>query len=60
MKQELVSNSYRVKLIEKNINTITVSLKKNDVILKEVDKFQDNARLFDRIGRMYVKYLIIK
>jgi len=52
MKQELVSNSYRVKLYEKNINTITVNLKKNDVILKEVDKFDEKTKLYDRIGRM--------
>ena len=52
MKQELVTNSYRAQMVEKNINTITVSLKKTDIVLKEVDKFEDKTRLFDRIGRM--------
>jgi chaperonin cofactor prefoldin len=40
------------KIIEKNYNTITVNLKKNEIVGKEMEKLEDNTKLYDRIGRM--------
>jgi chaperonin cofactor prefoldin len=52
LKQEIVQNSYKHKIIEKNVNTITVNLKKNDIIEKEIDRLDDATKVYDRIGRM--------
>ncbi len=52
LKQEIVQNSYMHKIIEKNYNTITVNLKKNEIVGKEMEKLEDNTKLYDRIGRM--------
>ena len=52
LKQEIVQNSYMHKIIEKNYNTITVNLKKNEIVGKEIEKLDENTKLYDRIGRM--------
>jgi chaperonin cofactor prefoldin len=53
MKQEIVNNSYKLKIVEKNVNTITVNLKKNDIVEKEIVNLDADTKVYDRIGRMY-------
>lgn len=52
MKQDIVNNSYKLKIVEKNVNTISVNLKKTEIVQKEIGNLEDSTRLYDRIGRM--------
>ena len=52
MKQEIVNNSYKLKIVEKNVNTISVNLKKTEIVQKEIGGLGDETRIYDRVGRM--------
>lgn len=52
MKQEIVNTSYKLKIVEKNVNTITVNLKKTEIVQKEIAGLDESTRVYDRIGRM--------
>ncbi len=55
-----MNNTYKLKIVEKNVNTLAVNLKKNEIVEKEITSLTDNTRLFDKIGRMYdIKIIII-
>lgn len=41
-----------MKIVEKQLNTINVSLKKNEIIDKEISSFDDQTKLFDKVGRV--------
>jgi hypothetical protein len=41
-----------LKIVDKNINTIAVNLKKNDIVNKEISNLNDSLKLYDRCGRM--------
>lgn len=52
MKQEIVNNSYKLRIVDKNVNTIAVNLKKTDIVLKEIENLKEETKIFDRVGRM--------
>jgi len=52
LKQELVNNTYKLKIVDKNVNTIAVNLKKNEIVSKEIISLPDNLKIYDRCGRM--------
>lgn len=56
MKQEIVNNSYKLKIVEKNVNTISVNLKKTEIVDKEIASLSDETKVYDRVGRMYILY----
>jgi chaperonin cofactor prefoldin len=52
MKQGIVNINYKLKLVEKNINTLSVNLKKTDIVEKEISALDEKTKVYDRIGRM--------
>jgi chaperonin cofactor prefoldin len=52
MKQEIVNTNYKLKIVEKNVNTIAVNLRRTEIVKKEIEKFDESTKLYDRIGRM--------
>jgi chaperonin cofactor prefoldin len=52
MKQEIVGSNYKLKIVDKNVNTIAVNLRKTDIVKKEMEKIEEDVKLYDRIGRM--------
>lgn len=52
IKQEVIADTYQMKIVEKQLNTINVSLKKNEIIDKEISSFDDQTKLFDKVGRV--------
>ena len=55
----MVNNTYKLKIVDKNINTIAVNLKKNEIVNNEISNLEDNHKIYDRIGRMYVNIILI-
>lgn len=41
-----------MKIVEKQLNTIMVNLKKNEIVDKEVTGLSPEVKVYDRIGRM--------
>lgn len=41
-----------MKIVEKNVNTLAVNLKKNEIVEKEISSLVDDTKLYDKIGRM--------
>jgi prefoldin subunit 1 len=54
IKQEIVNNSYKLKIVEKNVNTIAVKIKKNDIVGKELENLSKETKVYDRVGRLFV------
>ena len=52
LKQDIINNTYKLKIVEKNVNTIAVNLKKNEIVGKEISSLDDNTKLYDKVGRM--------
>lgn len=47
-----MNNTYKLKIVDKNVNTIAVNLKKNEIVSKEIISLPDNLKIYDRCGRM--------
>jgi hypothetical protein len=56
MKQDIVNNSYKLKIVEKNVNTISVNLKKTEIVEKEISNLDSQTKVYDRCGRMYLHF----
>ncbi len=41
-----------MKIVEKQLNTINVSLRKSEIVDKEISSFDDQTKLFDKVGRV--------
>jgi hypothetical protein len=52
IRQAMVNNNYRLKVVDKNINFITVNLKKNEIVSKEINGLKNETKVFDKIGRL--------
>lgn len=52
IKQEILADTYQLKIVEKQINTISVNLRKNEIVDKEVMGLDDKVKVYDKIGRM--------
>lgn len=52
IKQEIVADTYQMKIVEKQLNTIMVNLRKNEIVEKEISSLDEKTRVFDKIGRM--------
>ena len=54
IKQEIVADNYQLKLIEKQISTYTVNLKKAEIVEKEIGGLPEDTKVYDKIGRLFV------
>ena len=52
IRQAVVNNNYRVKVVDKNINFITLNLRKNEIVSKEVTNLKTETKVWDKIGRL--------
>lgn len=52
IRQAVVNNNYRVKVVDKNINFITMNLRKNEIVSKEVTNLKTETKVWDKIGRL--------
>ena len=41
-----------MRIVEKQLNTINVSLRKTEIVEKEISALEDSTRVYDKIGRM--------
>ncbi len=53
MKQEIMANNYKLRIVDKSVNTLAVNLKKTDIIEKEISNLNNDTKIYDRVGRMY-------
>ena len=51
-----MNTSYKLKIVDKGINTLAVNIRKNEIVEKEISNLDENVRMYDRCGRMYEKY----
>ena len=52
IRQAVVNNNYRVKVVDKNINFITMNLRKNEIVTKEIKGLNSETKVWDKIGRL--------
>ena len=52
IRQAMVNNNYRLKVVDKNINFISVNLKKNEIVSKEINGLKTETKVWDKIGRL--------
>jgi len=52
MKQEIMANNYKLRIVDKSVNTLAVNLKKTDIIEKEISNLNNDTKIYDRVGRM--------
>jgi chaperonin cofactor prefoldin len=49
-----MNTSYNLKILDKNISTLSINLKKNEIVNKEIDNLSEETKLYDRCGRIFV------
>jgi hypothetical protein len=49
-----MNSTYKLKIVDKSINTFAVNLKKTEIVEKEIANLDENTKMYDRCGRMYV------
>ncbi len=54
IKKELINIEYSLNLVQKNCNTLNVNLKKSEIVQKEIESLDDNIRLYDSCGRIFI------
>ena len=54
IRKELMNIEYSLSLVKKNCNTLNISLKKSEVVEKELNNLPDDTKIFDSCGRMFV------
>lgn len=54
LRKELMNIDYTLKLVEKNCSTLNVSLKKGEIVQKELEALSDDTRVYSGCGRMFV------
>jgi len=54
IKQEIMADSYQLKILEKQLNTYQVNLKKTEIVEKEISSLPDTTKVYDKIGRLFV------
>ena len=54
IKQEIVADTYQMKILEKQLNTYQVNLRKTEIIEKEIKSLSDETKIYDKIGRLFV------
>lgn len=54
LRKEIMNIDYNLKLVEKNCSTLNVSLKKGEIVQKEIESLDNNCRIYDRCGRIFV------
>lgn len=47
-----MANNYKLRIVDKSVNTLAVNLKKTDIIEKEISNLSNDTRIYDRVGRM--------
>ena len=52
IRQAVVNNNYRVKVVDKNINFVTMNLRKNEIVSKEISNLKTETKVWDKIGRL--------
>lgn len=52
IRQAMVNNNYRLKVVDKNINFISVNLKKNEIVAKEINGLKTETKVWDKVGRL--------
>lgn len=50
----MVADSYQLRLIEKQLNTYQINLRKSEIVEKEIAGLSDNTKVYDKIGRLFV------
>jgi hypothetical protein len=48
-----MANSYKLKIVDKGVNTLAVNLRKTEIVEKEIGNLSDTTKIYDRCGRMY-------
>ena len=49
-----MGDTYQLRIVEKQLTTINVSLKRNEIVNKEINSLSDEIKLYDKIGRIFV------
>ena len=49
-----MGETYQMRIVEKQLTTINVSLKRNEIVNKEINSLDNEIKLFDKIGRIFV------
>ena len=52
VRQQVVNNNYRLKVVDKNISFVSVNLRKNEIISKEISNLKTETKVWDKIGRL--------
>lgn len=56
-----MANSYKLKIVEKGVNTLAVNLRRTEIVEKEIGNLNDTTKIYDRCGRMYdILYISIQ
>lgn len=50
----MVADSYQLRLIEKQLNTYQINLRKSEIVEKEIAGLSDNTKVYSKIGRLFV------
>ncbi len=48
-----MANSYKLKIVEKGVNTLAVNVRRTEIVEKEIGNLSDTTKIYDRVGRMY-------
>ncbi len=48
-----MGNNYKLRIVDKTVNTLSVNLKKTEIVQKEIGNLSDETKIYDRCGRMY-------
>ena len=54
IRKELVNIEYSLSLVKKNCNTINISLKKSEVVQKELEKLDEKTKIYETCGRIFI------
>ncbi|MCQ2816533.1 MAG: prefoldin subunit [archaeon] len=54
IRKEIMNIDYTLKLVEKNLSTLNIALKKDEVVEKELTALDPNCRVYGTCGRIFV------
>ena len=54
IRKEIMNIDYTLKLVEKNCSTLNISLKKGEIVQKELEALDPKYKVYDRCGRIFV------